>query len=85
MGASTVAKAKAHLFEILNRVEAGERVTVTRRGKSVAAVARPSKAAAATLSRQIDWIARSQRSGARCRKARYSASDLIRKMRDAGF
>ena len=84
MGAYTVAEAKARLSEILNRVEAGERVTITRRGAPVATVVRPSKAAASTLPRQIDWnaIAAFRRTLPR---SRMPASDLIRKMREAGF
>lgn len=84
MGAYTVAEAKAHLSEILNRVEAGERVTITRRGTPVATVVRPSKAAAAMLLPQIDWsaIATFRRTLPR---SKMSASDLVRKMRDAGF
>ena len=39
----SVAEAKARLSEILRRVEAGERVTITRRGKPVATVAGPEK------------------------------------------
>ena len=36
----TVAEAKAKLSELLNRVEAGESVTITRRGKPVAVLSR---------------------------------------------
>lgn len=36
----SVAEAKAHLSEILDRVEAGEEVVITRRGKAVARLAR---------------------------------------------
>ena len=85
MAAYTVAEAKAHLSEILNRVEAGERVTITRRGTPVAAVVRPSsRAARATPASQIDWnaIAAFRRT---LPKSKISAADLIRKMRDAGF
>ena len=84
MGAYTVAEAKAHLSEILNRVEAGERVTITRRGTPVAVVARPSKAAATLIPPQIDWnaIAAFRRTMPR---SKMPASELVRKMRDAGF
>jgi prevent-host-death family protein len=34
----SVAQAKAHLSELLNRVEAGEEVIITRRGKPVARI-----------------------------------------------
>lgn len=85
MGTYNIAEAKAHLSEILNRVEAGERVTITRRGTPVAALVRPSsKAAQAAPASQIDWnaIAAFRRT---LPKSKVSAADLIRKMRDAGF
>lgn len=47
----SVAEAKAKLSEILRRVEAGERVTITRRGKPVATVAGPEKVYAPLPSR----------------------------------
>ena len=46
MGAITLADAKAHLSELVDRVEAGDSIDITRRGKPVArltAVARPRK------------------------------------------
>ncbi len=85
MGAYTVAEAKTHLSEILNRVETGERITITRRGKPVASVVRPSSKAAQTApANQIDWkaIAEFRRTLPRSKVA---AADLIRQMRDAGF
>lgn len=39
MDAFSVAEAKAHLSTILDRVVAGERVTVTRRGRPIATIA----------------------------------------------
>ncbi len=39
----SVAEAKAKLSELLKRVEAGERVTITRRGKPVAVVSAPER------------------------------------------
>jgi prevent-host-death family protein len=38
MSTITVAEAKAHLSEVLDRVERGEEVVITRRGKPVARV-----------------------------------------------
>lgn len=35
----SIAKAKAHLSEIVDRAEAGETIQITRRGKSVATLA----------------------------------------------
>ena len=37
----TVSEARAALPEVLNRVEAGEQVTITRHGRAVAVVVRP--------------------------------------------
>jgi antitoxin (DNA-binding transcriptional repressor) of toxin-antitoxin stability system len=37
----TVSEARAALPEVLNRVEAGEQVTITRHGRAVALVVRP--------------------------------------------
>lgn len=41
----TVADAKAHPFELLGRIESGEQIVITRRGKSVAhlAAVKPTK------------------------------------------
>ena len=39
----SVAEAKAKLSELLNKVEAGEEITITRRGKPVAVVGSPLK------------------------------------------
>ena len=85
MGAYTVAEAKARLSEILNRVEAGERVTITRRGTPVAAVVRPSSKSAQTASAsQVDWkaIAAFRRT---LPSSKTAAADLVRQMRDARF
>lgn len=76
MDAISLADAKAHLSELVDRVAAGDSIDITRRGKPVArltAVARPRKridatqlqALTATMSRQAD-----------------SAADLVRSMRD---
>ncbi len=48
----TVAEAKAHLSELLDRVERGEEVVISRRGRAVARVSqvRPPK-------EPIDWAA----------------------------
>lgn len=47
----SVAEAKAKLSELLKRVEEGESVTITRRGKPVAVVSAPKKAYAPLPSR----------------------------------
>lgn len=41
MAVMTVSEARAALPEVLNRVEAGEEVTITRHGRAVAVVVRP--------------------------------------------
>ena len=41
MATMTVSEARAALPEVLNRVEAGEEVTITRHGRAVAVVVRP--------------------------------------------
>ena len=51
MSEVTLANAKAHLSELVDRVEAGETIDVTRRGKIVAKVVPPSTAKAT----QVDW------------------------------
>jgi prevent-host-death family protein len=55
MVAMTVSEARAALPELLNRVEGGEEVTITRHGRAVAVVVRPdalrSRRATATTAR----------------------------------
>jgi antitoxin (DNA-binding transcriptional repressor) of toxin-antitoxin stability system len=41
MAVMTVSEARAALPEVLNRVEAGEEVTITRHGRPVAVIVRP--------------------------------------------
>ena len=56
MDAINLAGAKAHLSELVDRVEAGNSIDITRRGKPVArltAVARPRKRVDATLLRAL--------------------------------
>ena len=76
MSGVSLADAKAHLSELVDRVEAGDSIDITRRGKPVArltAVARPRKAIDITLLRSLTAVmaAPSQ-----------SAADLVRSMRD---
>jgi prevent-host-death family protein len=79
VGVYSVAAAKAHLSEILKQVEAGEEVTITRRGQPIATI-RPLK----PRSTAIDW-AEITRLRKALPKSRLSAADLIRQMRDAGY
>lgn len=76
MGAINLADAKAHLSELVDRVEAGDSIEITRRGKPVArltAVARPRK--------RID-VALLQSLTATMPPPAESAADLVRSMRD---
>lgn len=41
MAVMTISEARAALPEVLNRVEAGEEITITRHGRAVAVVVRP--------------------------------------------
>jgi prevent-host-death family protein len=77
MDAINLADAKAHLSELVDRVEAGDSIDITRRGKPVArltAVARPRKAVDITLLRSLT---------AAMPTPSQSAADLVRSMRDS--
>ena len=58
----TVSEARAALPEVLNRVEAGEQVTITRHGRAVAVVVRPdiiwSLSAASEVTAQAEQLER---------------------------
>lgn len=75
MDAINLADAKAHLSELVDRVEAGDSIEITRRGKPVArllAVARPRKCVDATVLQALTLtMAQSQ-----------DAAQLVRTMRD---
>ncbi|MBY0324238.1 MAG: type II toxin-antitoxin system prevent-host-death family antitoxin [Reyranella sp.] len=76
MDGISLADAKARLSELIDRVEAGDTIDITRRGRPVArltAVARPRK--------RID-LAMLQALTAAMPKQDESASDLVRSMRD---
>lgn len=76
MDAVKLADAKAHLSELVDRVEAGESVEITRRGKPVArltAAARPRKRIDAALLRALT---------AAMPPPSQTAADLVRSMRD---
>ena len=71
-----LADAKAHLSELVDRVEAGESIDITRRGKPVArltAVARPRKGIDAGLLEALTATMPPQAEG---------AGDQVRSMRD---
>ena len=76
MGAINLADAKAHLSELVDRVEAGDSIDITRRGKPVArltAVAKPRKRVDAALLRPLTATMPPQAE---------SAAGLVRSMRD---
>jgi prevent-host-death family protein len=77
MDSYSLADAKARLSELIDRVEAGETVEITRRGKIVARVVPP----AGTL-KPIDWDALA-RLRARLPEQKQGAGAFIRQMRDS--
>jgi prevent-host-death family protein len=76
MNTVNLADAKAHLSELVDRVEAGDSIDITRRGKPVArltAVARPRKRVDVALLRALTATMPPQAE---------AADDLVRSMRD---
>ena len=76
MDAISLADAKAHLSELVDRVEAGDSIDITRRGKPVArltAVATPRKRIDAALLQALVAAVPPQDQ---------SAADLVRSMRE---
>ncbi len=76
MNAVNLADAKAHLSELVDRVEAGDSIDITRRGKPVArltAAATPRKRIDASLLRALTATMPAQVE---------DAADLVRSMRD---
>ena len=76
MESVSLADAKAHLSELVDRVEAGEAIAITRRGKPVA------RLAPATRPRTPVDAARLAALTATMPPAPESAADLVRAMRD---
>lgn len=77
MNEINLADAKAHLSELVDRVEAGDSIDITRRGKPVArltAVAKPRKPIDVALLRSLTAVMPAQSE---------SAADLVRSMRDS--
>ncbi|HKM65276.1 MAG TPA: type II toxin-antitoxin system prevent-host-death family antitoxin [Acidisphaera sp.] len=74
----SLAQAKAHLSELLDKVEAGEEVTITRHGRAVAHLrsATPAK-------RPLD-LERLAAFRATMPRLRRPSSELLREMRDEG-
>jgi len=76
MDAVSLAEAKAHLSELVDRVEAGDSIDITRRGKAVArltALSRPRKPIDAAQLRSLTASMPPQGP---------DAADLVRSMRD---
>ena len=76
MDAINLADAKAHLSELVDRVEAGDSIDITRRGKPVArltAVTRPRKSVDVDLLQALTATLPAQAE---------DAADLVRSMRD---
>ena len=76
MDAISLADAKTHLSELVDRVEAGDSIDITRRGKPVArltAVARPRKRIDAALLQSLTATMPLRAQG---------AAELVRSMRD---
>lgn len=76
MDAVSLTQAKTHLSELIDRVEAGESIEITRRGRPVArltAVAKLRKPVDLTMPRALTESMPSQAEG---------AADLLRSMRD---
>ena len=76
MGEVKLAEAKAHLSELVDRVEAGETIEITRRGKTVARltrVAEPRKPVDAEMLRALT---------ATMSPVTQGAAELVRSMRD---
>jgi prevent-host-death family protein len=76
MNSISLAEAKAHLSELVDRVEAGDIVSITRRGKEVArltAADRPRKRVDPAMLRAITNAMPMQREG---------AAAFVRRMRD---
>ena len=76
MGAIPLADAKARLSELVDRVEAGESIDITRRGRPVA------RLTAADRPRKPIELAALRSLTAGLPQASESAADLVRSMRD---
>ena len=76
-----LAHAKAHLSELLDKVEAGEEVIITRHGQAVArinSVSRPKR----PLEQVLDDLAAFRATMPRIRRP---SAELLREMRDEGL
>ena len=76
MDSYSLADAKAHLSELIDKVEAGETVEITRRGKTVACVVPPER-----KTKKLD-VARLRRLTADQPLQKRGAGEFVRWMRD---
>jgi prevent-host-death family protein len=76
MDAITLADAKAHLSELVDRVEAGDTIDITRRGKPVARLT-----SVARSRKRIDVASLQALTGTMSPQAQ-DAAELVRSMRD---
>ena len=72
-------EAKNRLSELINRVEAGEEISITRRGKVVARLVAPAPEDAAQRARDAIEILRASRQGVSL--GRLNSRDLVREGR----
>ena len=79
MNTVSVAEAKAHLSELLNQVEAGEEIVITRRGQPVARIKGFDKALKPIDFEEMDRLRESLPAST------VSSAELIRQMRDEGY
>ena len=73
----SVAEAKSNLSEILNQVQDGEEIIVTRRGRPVARIA--------PVQKPLKPLESRAKFRARVRKMKSSTKEVIRQMRDEGY
>ena len=74
----TLVEAKAHLSELLDKVEAGERVVITRHGRPVANLS-----PAAPPKKRVPSLAKFRAKIPRLRNP--TTSQVLRRMRDEGY
>jgi prevent-host-death family protein len=79
MNAYNIADLKAHLSEVVARVEAGETVEIMRRGKPVATISPKTPPKKRIDFTEIDALV------ARMPKQKTNAVDIIREMRDSRY
>lgn len=78
MSSYSVAEAKNNLPKLLDRMLAGEAVTITRRGKPVARLEPALEAVTPPQEVDLEWFRRVRAKP----KDRVNAADLVRRMRD---